>query len=91
MRTVVSAKEIVAAVAEAEERIRVNPDSFPLFASLLPDVNMLMVEQAEATLSRSEAPMEEALRAQGREKNKCGHWPPSSRSLSLMLLRVTRR
>lgn len=45
MRTVVSAKEIVAAVAEAEERIRVNPDSFPLFASLLPDVNMLMVEQ----------------------------------------------
>jgi len=68
MRTVVSAKEIVAAVAEAEERIKVNPDSFPLFASLLSDVNMLMVEQAKAALSRSEALMEEALRAQGRKE-----------------------
>ncbi|AYW77975.1 hypothetical protein EGX94_07740 [Propionibacterium acidifaciens] len=28
---VASAKEVVAAVAEAEERIKVNPDSFPLF------------------------------------------------------------
>ncbi|WP_316670269.1 ATP-dependent Clp protease proteolytic subunit [uncultured Propionibacterium sp.] len=63
-----SAKEIVAAVAEAEERIKVNPDSFTLFASLLSDVNMLMVEQAKAALSRSEALMQEALRAQGREE-----------------------
>ncbi|WP_259460473.1 SDH family Clp fold serine proteinase [Propionibacterium australiense] len=67
-RTVASAKEIVAAVAEAEERIRVNPDSFPLFASLLSDVNMLMVEQAKAALSRSEALMQEALSAQGRDE-----------------------
>jgi len=67
-RTAVSAKEIVAAIGEAEERIRANPGSFPLFASLLSDVNMLMVEQAKAALSRSEALMREALSVQGRTR-----------------------
>ena len=43
--TAASAKEIVAAIGEAEERIRANPGSFPLFASLLSDVNMLMVNK----------------------------------------------
>lgn len=65
---VASAKEAVAAVAEAEERIKVNPDSFPLFASLLSDATMLMVEQARAALSRSGALMQEASRAQGRSE-----------------------
>ncbi len=65
---VASAKEVVAAVAEAEERIKVNPDSFPLFASLLSDATMLMVEQARAALSRSGALMQEASRAQGRSE-----------------------
>lgn len=67
-RTAASAKEIVAAIGEAEERIRANPGSFPLFASLLSDVNMLMVEQAKAALSRSEALMREALSVQGRTR-----------------------
>jgi len=65
LRTVASAKEIVAAVAEAEERTTTNPASFPLFASMLADVNMLMVEQAKAALARSEALMTEALTVQG--------------------------
>ncbi len=65
---VASAKEVVAAVAEAEERIKVNPDSFPLFASLLSDATMLMVEQARAALSRSGALMQEASRARGRSE-----------------------
>ena len=60
-RSLVSAKEIVAAIDEAEERIRSNPDSFPLFAALLSDVNMLMVEQARSALGRSEALVREAL------------------------------
>ena len=47
-----SAKEIVAAVDEAEHRVTNNPDSFPLFASLLSEVNMLMVEQARSALDR---------------------------------------
>ena len=67
-RTAASAKEIVAAIGEAEERIRANPGSFPLFASLLSDVNMLMVEQAKAALSRSEALMREALSVSGRTR-----------------------
>ncbi|MGV1005797.1 MAG: SDH family Clp fold serine proteinase [Candidatus Nanopelagicales bacterium] len=60
-----SAKEIVAAVAEAEARVTKNPDSYPLFASLLSEVNMLMVEQARAALDRSAALMSEALKSQG--------------------------
>ena len=42
--------------------------SFPLFASLLSDVTMLMVEQARAALARSGALMQEASRAQGRSE-----------------------
>lgn len=59
----VSAKEIVAAVDEAEQRVTNNPDSYALFASLLSEVNMLMVEQARAALARSAALMKEALGA----------------------------
>jgi hypothetical protein len=57
----VGAKEIVAAVAEAERRIVASPDTFPLFANLLADVNMLMVEQARSALNRCEAQVREAL------------------------------
>jgi hypothetical protein len=59
----VSAQEIVAAVDEAEARITAAPNTFPLFASLLSDVNMLMVEQARGALARTEAMVDEALRA----------------------------
>lgn len=61
-----SAKEIVEAVDEAERRITSNPDTFPLFSSLLSDVNMLMVEQARSALDRSGALVREALQANGR-------------------------
>ncbi|MDR0416263.1 MAG: ATP-dependent Clp protease proteolytic subunit [Propionibacteriaceae bacterium] len=64
-KMIASAKEIVAAVAEAEQRVTNNPDSYPLFASLLADVNMLMVEQARSALDRSAALMVEALKSQG--------------------------
>lgn len=59
--TLASAKELVEAVDEAEHRIRKNPQSFPLFANLLSDVNMLMVEQARNALARSSALVREAL------------------------------
>jgi ClpP class serine protease len=61
--TLASAKELVEAVDEAEQRITNNPPTFPLFANLLADVNMLMVEQARNALSRSEALVKEALGA----------------------------
>lgn len=60
-KSMASAKEIVAAVDEAEKRVNANPNSFPLFSSLLSDVNMLMVEQARSALDRSESLMREAL------------------------------
>jgi ClpP class serine protease len=60
-RALASAKEIVAAVDEAERRIKDHPDTYPLFAGLLSDVNMLMVEQARSALDRTEALVREAL------------------------------
>lgn len=67
--TLASAKEIVAAVDEAEQRITDNPGTYPLFANMLADVTMIMVEQARYALARSGALVEEALAAaSGRTK-----------------------
>lgn len=63
-----SAKEIVAAIDEAESRIKDSPETFPLFASLLADINMLMVEQARSALKRTGAMVAEALAAAGRNE-----------------------
>src|SRR5207247_1407965 len=60
-RSLVGAKEIVSAVDEAERRITAAPSTFPLFANLLSDVNMLMVQQARSALARSEGLVKEAL------------------------------
>jgi hypothetical protein len=60
-RSLASAKEIVAAIDEAERRVKESPETFALFAGLLSDVNMLMVEQARSALDRTEALVREAL------------------------------
>ncbi|GAB4938282.1 ATP-dependent Clp protease proteolytic subunit [Mycobacterium avium subsp. hominissuis] len=60
-RSLASAKEIVAAIDEAERRVKESPETYPLFAGLLSDVNMLMVEQARSALDRTEALVREAL------------------------------
>lgn len=65
-RSLASAKEIVAAVDEAEARMTKSPDAYPLFSSPLADVNMLMVEQARSALARSEALVLEALLSNNR-------------------------
>lgn len=65
-QTMSSAKDIVAAVEEAEARTTQNPNAYPLFSSLLADVNMVMLEQARSALDRSESLMREALSAAGR-------------------------
>jgi hypothetical protein len=65
-RALASAKEIVEAVDEAERRIVASPETFPLFATLLADVNMLMVEQARSALRRSDALVSEALKSNER-------------------------
>ena len=61
--TLASAKELVEAVDEAERRITANPDTYPLFANLLAEVTMIMVEQARFALARSGALVREALAA----------------------------
>lgn len=59
----VSAKDIIAAVAQAEEAIAANPESYPLHAALLSDVTALMLQQARSALASTEDLMEEALRS----------------------------
>ncbi len=61
--TLASAKELVEAVDEAERRITANPETYPLFANLLAEVTMIMVEQARFALARSGALVREALSA----------------------------
>jgi ATP-dependent protease ClpP protease subunit len=59
----VSAKEIIAAVDEATERVQSAPETYALHASLLADVTALMVQQARAALARTDDQLREALRA----------------------------
>lgn len=63
----VGAKEIVSAVDEAEARIKGAPSTFPLFANLLADVNMVMLQQARNAIARSDSLMREALTCASRE------------------------
>jgi hypothetical protein len=60
----------LAALDEAEKRIVASPATFPLFANLLGDVNMLMVEQARNALSRCDAQVREALGCCGGRSDK---------------------
>jgi hypothetical protein len=56
-----SAKDLLAAVANAEQAIAENPDSYPLHVSLLADVTAVMVQQARSALGRSGDLVREAL------------------------------
>ena len=54
-------KSIIAAVENAEQRIQVNPEAFPLYVSLLSDVSALLVQQARDGIARSGDQLREAL------------------------------
>ena len=56
-----SAKDLIAAVEAAEKAVTNNPDTYALHASLLADVNALMVQQARSALNRTEDLVREAL------------------------------
>lgn len=56
-----SAKDLIAAVEAAEKAVTNNPDTYALHASLLADVNALMVQQARSALGRTEDLVKEAL------------------------------
>jgi ATP-dependent protease ClpP protease subunit len=68
--TLVSAKDIIAAVDEATERVQAAPETYALHASLLADVTALMVQQARAALGRTDDLLEEALKANGDRSSK---------------------
>lgn len=48
-----SAKDLIAAVEAAERAVTNNPDTYALHASLLADVNALMVQQARSAMDRT--------------------------------------
>ena len=58
-----SAKDIIAAVDDATEKVQQAPDTYPIYASLLGDVTALQVQQARSALERTEDQLEEALRS----------------------------
>ncbi len=62
-RFMVSAKELVKAVDDAEAKVQDNPGAFALYSALLSDVNMLTYEQSKSAINRSGTLMEEALAA----------------------------
>ena len=67
--TLISAKDIIAAVAEAEVAVQAKPETFALHAGLLADVTALMVQQARSALARSTDLMKEAI-ASNPDRNK---------------------
>ena len=56
-----SAKDLIAAVEAAERAVTNNPDTYALHASLLADVNALMVQQARSAMDRTGDLVREAL------------------------------
>ncbi len=67
-----SAKDIIAAVEYAERAIEAKPDTYPLHASLLPDITGIMVEQARVALGRTGDLMLAALRSNpSRSEQEC--------------------
>lgn len=67
----VGAREIERALKNAEDRVQAAPATYPLYAGLLADVNMLMVEQARSAMARSYDLILEALGAAGRRPGRC--------------------
>lgn len=59
----VAAKDIIAAVEEAEQAVSSRPESYPIHAALLGDVSALMVQQARSAISRTDELVLEALRS----------------------------
>lgn len=62
-RGLYAAKDLIAAVENAQASIAANPDSYPLYVSLLADVSAVMVQQARSALARTQDLVREALRS----------------------------
>lgn len=56
-----AAKDIIRAVEEATQAVQKNPDTYPIHASLLADVDALLVRRAHAELNRTSELVKQAL------------------------------
>lgn len=61
--SLISAKDIIAAVDDAAKKVQAAPATYPIYAALLGDVSALKVQQARSALARSADLVEEALRS----------------------------
>jgi membrane-bound ClpP family serine protease len=59
----VAAKDIIAAVEDALQRVEQSPATYPVHVSLLGDVTAVMVQQARSALGSTEDMLREALRS----------------------------
>ena len=59
----VAAKDIIAAVDEAADRVKESPEIYPVYASLMSDITSLMLQQARSALQRTSDQLEEALKS----------------------------
>lgn len=70
-KKLISARQIEAAIQSAEERIQSSPATYPLYSSLLADVDMLLVESARSATNRSYDVLLEALSCADRDSEEC--------------------
>jgi hypothetical protein len=59
----VAAKDIIAAVEDATARVAASKESYPLFASMLSDINLIILQQAKAAMGRADNLLKEAISA----------------------------
>ncbi len=59
--SLISAKDVIAAVESAQDAVQQNPDTYPIHASLLANVNAIQVQQARSALARTDDLMRDAL------------------------------
>lgn len=63
--SIISAKDIISAVLEAEERVEEAPATYPLYAALLEEITAVLLQRAHSALGRTDDLMREALKASG--------------------------
>jgi hypothetical protein len=61
--TLAAAKDIIGAVETATKEVQQAPDTYPIHAAMLSDVNALLVQQAKSALARTDDLVEEALKS----------------------------
>ncbi len=59
--SLISAKDVIAAVEAAQDAVQQKPETYPIHASLLANVNALQVQQARSALARTDDLMRDAL------------------------------